>query len=176
MILLFAACDRDTEKPADSGVAYHEVACEACTGDCVETSAGPFDAHHVEGDLAYEEEPPMGGDHNPCWADWGVHEVEVPAESWVHNLEHGGIVVLVNCSGDACAGEWDRLVAWVGTMPEGRVLLTPYGAAPEPYTAVSWGHRLELGCLDLAEVRAFYDAHVGQAPEDTTSGPSAACM
>lgn len=176
MILLLVACSGESGEPPDSGVSYEEAACDACSGDCVETSASSFTASHVEGDLDYAQEPPMGGDHNSCWADWGVHEVEVAAESWVHNLEHGGIVVLTNCSGETCGAEWDSLVAWVEAAPVGRVLLTPYAAAPHPYTAVSWGHRIEMGCLDLSAVQAFYDAHVAQGPEDVTSGPSAACM
>jgi hypothetical protein len=176
VILWLVACTREKPAPADSGVAYEEVACETCAGDCLLTSANALTAQHVEGDLVYEQEPPMGGDHNPCWAPWGVHEAEVAAENWVHNLEHGGIVFLTNCTGDSCEADWAALVAWVETLPEGRAILSPYGAAPQPYTAVSWGHRLELGCFDLPALQAFYEARGGQGPEDVTSGPSSACM
>jgi hypothetical protein len=176
VILFVLACDRAATGESGGEPVYTVTACAACDGACEETEGVPGAAAHVEGAVDYAETPPLGGDHNACWATWGVHEDEVPPENWVHNMEHGGVVVLVDCPGDTCSAEWDQLADWVGGLPEGRAILTRTDTADFPFTVVSWGYRLELGCLDLALIQAFFDAHVGQGPEDVTAAPGAGCM
>lgn len=150
-------------------------ACEACGGDCVTTYTPNVSRQHVTDDVEYASEPPSSGDHNPCWAAWGDHAEQVPAENWVHNLEHGAVVFLWDCP-DGCEEELTELRAYVATLPEGRTLTSPYEPASTRFTVLAWEHRLELECLDLATIAAFYEAHVGHAPEDTPADPSAECM
>lgn len=165
MIFLLLGC---TPTPAAS------VTCDACGGDCVEDSAPASAAHHVEGDVEHEQSPPSSGDHAECWAAWGVHEEEVPAENWVHNLEHGGVVFLYACP-EGCDDELAELTTLVQARPEGRALLTSYPEMEATFAAISWEHRLLLGCFDAAALEAFYDAHAGQAPEDSIGPPSSDC-
>src|SRR5262245_4907547 len=47
--------------------------------------------------IPYEDSPPTSGPHWPVVAKWGVYPEEVPAEVFVHNLEHGGVVILYHC-------------------------------------------------------------------------------
>ena len=176
MILWLLACERAVPAEGDSGLEVESVPCEACAGECLESSASPVSGSHVEGAVDYSEHPPLGGDHNACWAAWGVHEEEVPAENWVHNLEHGGVVVLADCGTEGCAEDWAALATWTSGLPEGRAVLSRYEGAEFPYTVVSWGHRLGLGCVDLVAMQAFFDANVGQGPEDATSEPGSGCM
>jgi hypothetical protein len=129
-------------------------------------------ATHREGDIDYDDPPPAGGPHNPCWAPWGVHEDPVRPENWVHNLEHGGVVFLYDCP-DGCEAAVAKLAAFVDEHPQ--ALLTPYLGLPTRFGYVSWGYRLLTDCDDIAAARAFYDAHVDRAPESITSGPPSAC-
>jgi hypothetical protein len=117
---------------------------------------------HVLGDIKYANPPPVGGNHNPCWTTWGVHAEEVADERWVHNLEHGGIVLLYNCK-DGCDAEVKQLEALMKTRSYS--VLTPYSLMPKRFAIVAWEHRLVSDCLDLDAFKAFYDAHVGQGPE-----------
>jgi hypothetical protein len=149
--------------------------CDACGGDCLEEAEPATSANHVEGDVAYPSYPPTSGDHDACWATWGVHTEPVRTESWVHDLEHGGVVIL---TGDGVSpDDFDELATWVGTLPAGRAVLTP---ASEPMdavvAAVSWEHRLLLGCVDMPALQAFFDAHVAHGREDTTADPGACAM
>src|SRR5262249_14496555 len=42
--------------------------------------------------------PPTSGQHwGNTWADWQMYDKPVPPEVFVHNLEHGGIVLLYRC-------------------------------------------------------------------------------
>ncbi|MSP61755.1 MAG: DUF3105 domain-containing protein [Myxococcales bacterium] len=46
----------------------------------------------------YKANPPASGPHWPePKPPWAAYSTVVPREAWVHNLEHGGIVLLFNC-------------------------------------------------------------------------------
>jgi Cu-Zn family superoxide dismutase len=68
--------------------------------------------------------PPHSGPHYPTWELWGEHDSTVPRGNWVHNLEHGGIVLSYRCA-DPCEAELDVLRDVVAQRPELRILLTP---------------------------------------------------
>ena len=129
-------------------------------------------AQHVTGTIPYADLPPAGGPHNPCWAAFGVHETPVPAERWVHNLEHGGVVFLYNCP-EGCDTEVEQLQTLVDGTPQ--ALLTEYEGLPARFAVVAWGHRLVSDCFDSEAFLAFYADHVDQAPESITAGPPAGC-
>ena len=57
--------------------------------------------------VMYKHNPPASGLHWPNYATWGVHKEIVPREMWVHNLEHGAIVLLYNCPRPADGGVTD---------------------------------------------------------------------
>jgi hypothetical protein len=130
-------------------------------------------AWHVTGDVVYTDLPPVGGDHNQCWADWGAHEREVADEKWVHNLEHGGIVFLYSCANGGCANEVDTLRVFVSGRTQ--ALLTPYAALPTRFAVVAWGVRLTTNCFDMPAFQRFYQQHVDNAPESIASDPPRSC-
>jgi hypothetical protein len=144
-----------------------------CTagGDCEERVAIDPPSH-VQGEIDYADEPPAGGFHNPCWTRFGEHEQAARPENWVHNLEHGAVVYLHDCP-DGCADELATLRALIDDRPF--ALLTPYPGLPARFAVVAWGYRLQSDELDREAFEAFYDAHVDQAPESTTSPPPSGC-
>lgn len=163
MIFLLLACTGETV--AES--------CDQCEGDCLLEVTPATGRTHVEGTVDYPSYPPSSGNHNPCWAEWGVHEDAVPTENWVHNLEHGGVVFLY----EAGLAEQASLTTAVGALPEGRYILTPASAPMDGVVAaVSWEHRTVLGCYDEAALLDFFWANIGNAPEDTTSPPNSDCV
>lgn len=164
---LAIACGDDASPsrppPADAG-------CTEC-GGCSE--AVPVRSFlHVVGPIEYADSPPASGDHDPCWARWGVHESVVLARNWVHNLEHGGVVFLYDCP-DGCEDEVAELRALVEANP--RTLLTRYPELPTRFAAVSWGHRLLSDCADRSAFQSFYDSHFDRGRESIGSDPPASC-
>ncbi len=129
-------------------------------------------AFHVTGDVVYPDPPPVGGNHNVCWAKWGVHDEELADENWVHNLEHGGIVFLYNCS-DGCPNEVDTMKVFVSGRTQ--ALLTPYSLMPTRFAVLSWGVRLTTNCFDMPSFQQFYQAHVDRAPESIADDPPRSC-
>jgi hypothetical protein len=126
----------------------------------------------VAAPIDYPDPPPTSGNHDPCWAPWGVHREEWPARNWVHNLEHGGVVFLHNCP-DRCTTELEAFTNLA--RQKQRTLVTPYAALPKRFAVVAWGHRLVSDCLDLAAFSEFYDAHFDHGRESIGSGPPANC-
>lgn len=50
----------------------------------------------------WDSNPPSSGEHYPIWAAYQAYSSPVPRGYYVHDLEHGGIVLLYNCAiGDA---------------------------------------------------------------------------
>jgi Protein of unknown function (DUF3105) len=130
-------------------------------------------AGHVFGTIDYPDPPPTGGDHNPCWATWGVHTDVVPTEQWVHNLEHGGVVFLYQAGegGSLRPDEEAALTALVGRLP--RTLLTAYpGPLNGRFAVIAWGHRLVSECLDVDADERFYAEHFDHAPEHIPDNPT----
>jgi hypothetical protein len=157
-----ASPDFDAAEPIDS------VACTSCGGDCRTDTFTITSSAHTTDTIDYADIPPTGGAHHPCWATWGVHTEAVPDEHWVHNLEHGGVVLLYNCTD--CQSEIDDAASWVNTT-QGSMLLTPYPALPARWAAVAWGARTVMGCYDRAAFEAFFAEHFDHAPESLRAPP-----
>jgi hypothetical protein len=121
-------------------------------------------------DITYATNPPSSGEHYPVWADYGVYDFALPRGYWMHNLEHGSVVVTYNCQD--CAAEVDAAKAWLAALePDAtcasgppRVLLLPDPALDVRWAASSWGFTLRADCFDSEAFSDFYLKHAGQAP------------
>lgn len=145
--------------------------CTACGGTCTKERLQYPSRSHV-GEVVYEDSPAVGGDHLSCWLPWAVYTSPVAEGRWVHNLEHGGIVVLYNCP-DGCEADLAEARAFVEAGPD-RMM------APEPtlegrFAVLAWEHRLVLPCWETSAAADFYAAHADQAPESTTAAPPTSC-
>ncbi len=150
--------------------------CDACDGVCVVENVELQRAVHTEEPIEYDTTPPVGGPHDPCWADWGVYDTELDPRHWIHNLEHGGIVYLYDCP-EGCAEDVATLEAIEAAAPAGTVIVTPYtGLEGGGFAAISWGWRQLTGCADQAALQQFYDDHVDQGPESVTANAPDGCM
>lgn len=135
--------------------------------------------------VQYNHDPPTSGCHysiaNQAPVPPGFYNQEIPAEYWVHNLEHGYVVVLYNCpSPPGCASDIDQLKTWRkglgpdpagnGQIPYAKVVVLPWHTMPVKFAAVSWDYYQGWDSLDISKVQAFYDNHVGHAPEGAMTG------
>ncbi|GAC1314940.1 MAG: hypothetical protein NVSMB2_05280 [Chloroflexota bacterium] len=130
---------------------------------------------HVAADspLQYSSRPPVGGQHYPTWyPDYGVVDDPVAPGYWVHNLEHGAVVLLYQCPND-CADTRAQLRTLYDGLPRStsarvsapRMLVTRYDDMDSQYAVVAWGHKLVLNSLDAAPIDAFYEKFVNRGPE-----------
>jgi len=143
--------------------------------------------------VVYMHNPPASGNHWPWHADWGVHDEVVPRESWVHNLEHGGVVLLYNCptfgvgatplcfesgnpppSDKGCSTEIARFAQFYAQTPPVNfwdlemvtlIVVTSDPLLPKKFAAVAWDWVWMADTLDANAVQCFIDARYGRGPE-----------
>lgn len=122
-------------------------------------------------EILYATNPPSSGAHYPTWADYGVYDFALPRGYWVHNLEHGSVVVSYHCDG-GCAAELAAAKAWLATLAPDtqcagqtpRVLLVPDPLLDVRWAASSWGWTLRADCFDAEAFSDFYLSHAGTPP------------
>ncbi len=129
--------------------------------------------------IDYATNPPSSGEHYPSWADFGVYDFPLPRGYWMHNLEHGAVVVTYNCP-DGCADDLAKAKAWLAQLtPDAacpaapaRILLVPDPLLEVAWAASSWGFSLRAECFDAAAFSDFFTQHAGQpsAPEGLLCG------
>ena len=137
--------------------------------------------HVAEGTaVTYTANPPSSGNHWPCWAKWGVAQTVLPPERYVHNLEHGGVVLLYRCTAAACEDAKNALAAVAAAAPDAptgghRIVVNADATLPTAFAAVAWGWTYSADTVDQANLLCFIQAHQGQGPEDVSSDPPSVC-
>jgi hypothetical protein len=137
--------------------------------------------------VQYNHSPPTSGCHYSLGVGIspiapGVYgpdqAAKLTAEYWVHNLEHGYIVVSYNCP-TGCDSQLRSLNTWYHTLPPdpgghvayAKFIVVPYPAQKDRWDVESWDWFDSMGStLSLAEVQKFYANHINQAPEGAASG------
>lgn len=125
--------------------------------------------------LAYDTNPPSGGNHYGNWADFRSYDFAVPAGFLVHSLEHGAVVFWYDCP-DGCADEVTEVEGFLETLPEDplcgthptadrRTIVTPYPELETRWAASAWGATLTADCFDAEVFRDFYEERVGRGRE-----------
>jgi hypothetical protein len=126
--------------------------------------------------IKYATNPPSGGDHWGQWAAFKKYALRVPREMYVHDLEHGAVVLSYKCATecpdvvaalekifDEAAG--DTLCVTQGGGPKARLVLTPDPDLDTPIAASAWGATYTATCIDTASLTAFVSANYGKGPE-----------
>ncbi|HEV2035281.1 MAG TPA: DUF3105 domain-containing protein [Candidatus Dormibacteraeota bacterium] len=136
----------------------------------------------------YLTDPPTSGPHYNVRGEaplpWGFYARAYPPEDWVHNLEHGGVVILYDCPQPQAAGG-ARLVetdlscpdsqspvqSFISSAPtdalfhEVKIVATPYPVPGHRFAIVAWGWRRFIDAWDSGLAETFYEAHVDNGPE-----------
>ncbi len=119
----------------------------------------------------YAHYPPASGPHYDTPANWGTYDQALPEGRWVHNLEHGGIVILYKCPA-GCPDLVKQLKDFYASAPksakwnEVKLVVTPYDHMDHQVAIVAWDWIDEMDTFDSARLLRFYKAHVDQGPED----------
>ena len=145
-------------------------------GDCTLETFDAQEAAHVEelpGDYEYNSIPATSGLHSPVTAIWNLYDQPVPQINYVHNLEHGGM--LVQYGSEVPAEDVAGLANWYQQDTRG-VIVAPLAEEHEEedrtladqIVATSWTHMLRCGSFNeeaLADFSDDYRGPQGDAPE-----------
>jgi hypothetical protein len=143
-------------------------------GDLGQVQPDMGNGHVLTGDkITYPVCPPASGKHitkigyGPLTPRvYGPDDASIP-NGWVHNLEHGGLVLLYSCNKGACdAQAIAALQAFSSGFPASKICGIPAGSVgpviarfeemPTPFAALIWDRALYLDTLDTAKIGAFY--------------------
>lgn len=162
LALALSACSGGTPKPPgpDAG--------------CVDPGRAVADEGHWHildgGTWPYVSQPPASGPHAPSRGGWGVYTHPLARENYVHNEEHGGVVLLYNCP----AGCPDVVNVFLrlanerapDSFGEVKIVVTPdplYDGGA--FAAAAWDSVYTPATLDEDALRCFIDHHIDQGPE-----------
>jgi hypothetical protein len=111
---------------------------------------------HKPGVLTYSTNPPVGGDHNPRWANCNgdVYSEPIPKEHAVHSLEHGA--VWLTYKQGLPAAQVDTLKSKV----EGQdyTLMSPIANLDKNVSVQAWGYQLKVDTVDDPRIDDFIRA------------------
>jgi len=119
----------------------------------------------------YAHYPPASGPHYDAPANWGTYDQPLPEGRWVHNLEHGGIVILFKCPSN-CPDLVQQLKDFYAAAPQSKawkevkLVVTPYDHMEHQLAVVAWDWIDEMDSFDSARLLKFYNAHLDRGPED----------
>jgi len=115
--------------------------------------------------IKYNTTVPTHGDHRPIWPKFGEYRF-VPVQRWLHNIEHGAVVMLYHpCTHPATVDKLRRIVK--GCIR--KHVITPYTNLPEdrPLALVAWGCRMLMSDVDPDQVKQFIKSYGLKGPEGT---------
>lgn len=132
------------------------------------TTSEDLGRDHVQGSVAYPQQPPVGGDHSEVWTSCGVYTTPTVTEQSVHSLEHGA--VWITYRPDLAPDQ----VAVLTTLAEKNayVLLSPFADQEDPVEASAWGLQLGTDSAEDPRLAVFVEKYQ-QGPQ--TPEPGAAC-
>ncbi|HEU4571184.1 MAG TPA: DUF3105 domain-containing protein, partial [Candidatus Limnocylindrales bacterium] len=141
---------------------------------------------------AYDQCPPASGPHNttsqfgPIEARYYSPDEQTVPQGWVHNLEHGALVVLYKCSGNECDdAAQSQLKQFATSFPPSPVCKVPAGVVspvvarfdqlPHAFAAIVWDRVMYLDSWNAQQVLDFYRQYGERAnPEPQCARPTAA--
>jgi len=171
--------DAFVHTPADAADAAPTIAerLAACDSDPLLAGRLVIDesgwGHVPEGtEVAYGNNPPASGPHYNQWVRSGVYAAPIERRNWVHNLEHGWLVLLhrpdapqaqIAALAAAYAQGFDD--AQCPNGPVARVVVTPDPLLPTPVAAVTAFRALTADSLDRPTLEAMFARCREAAPE-----------
>lgn len=137
--------------------------------------------HHLQVGMAftrYNSNPPTSGPHwlaghpylLPSGAaiatppQWGIYAEELPNETLVHSMEHGGVVIWYRPRGGcdaSCEADLRSLVKRY--LARGHhLILVPSGSLDHPIAVTAWTRLETFESVDASAIARFISAHEGR--------------
>ena len=134
-------------------------------------------------EVTYPVCPPASGKHvnrsgfGPLRPNvYGPDDNSVP-NGWIHNLEHGGLVLLYSCEKGACdEAQLQQLQEFSNNLPNTPICDIPTGVVgpvvarfeqmPTRYAALIWNRALYLDELDSEAIYEFFTTYAERVSDD----------
>jgi Protein of unknown function (DUF3105) len=173
LVLLVAGCSSTTNgNPSPGGSGSGGGSSRSGGSSGVVQHRDITDRNHVDGTVDYPDSPPMGGNHNPVWADCTgtVYPKPIANENAVHALEHGAVWVTYRPDLDRAG------VAALSTLVDGvdYTMMSPYPGLDHAVSVQSWGYQLKTDNPADPKIATFVKTY--KANPRTTPEYGASCV
>jgi hypothetical protein len=166
VLSLVAACAIDSTETTHT-------ADDACGGVIVEEAIVASPHVPLSVPIEWPNNPPTSGPHWPIWAAWDRHYDQLERGYWLHDAEHGAIVL--GYRDPELAAPLDAFVQAQPADPHcdapvkqrAIVVADPELPTDHEVYAIAWGVYYAASCIDPVALAAFYEAHVGRGAENT---------
>lgn len=127
---------------------------------------------------AYNSSPASSGPHyadSSAPTSWGVYTQQVPEEVFLHNEEHGGVIITYKP--DLPADQVKKLQLLFAPpysnakFSPSKAIVTPRSKNTKPIELASWRRTLSLDSYDENTIMQYYLTNIGKSPE-AGAGPS----
>ncbi|CAM1313162.1 Uncharacterised protein g6180 [Pycnogonum litorale] len=113
--------------------------------------------------IVYNRTIPTFGNHRPNWPKYGEYKF-VPPQRWLHNVEHGGVILMYHPCVMMSELEKAKTVVvnciWKHIITANNLL-----SSLRPITLVTWGHRLEMNKVNEDLMKDFIKKYAHHGPE-----------
>jgi Protein of unknown function (DUF3105) len=113
------------------------------------------DRYHIEGPIDYPLHPPVGGNHNPVYANCHFYDGAIPDENAVHSLEHGAVWIAYSAELPAA----DKQALEERVDGDGYLLALEYPDLDSRLVLTAWNRRLALDSMDDPRFEEFIDTY-----------------
>ena len=114
---------------------------------------------------AYNSVPPTSGWHFPAPAPWGIYVRQLPDETIVHNLEHGGVSINHNLTDAASEARLIGFVQSQAGFPGCFIVQRHSEVARGQVVLTAWGWLQRFSGVDTVGMQRFVDVNKNNAPE-----------
>lgn len=114
---------------------------------------------HVNGDIDYPSDIPVGGTHNPVWLNCGIYEEPIQTEYVVHSMEHGAVWIAYQPDLPATQVEILRDIVRQERRNQQQplIVLAPKPGLDSPIIATAWRVQLRLDDASDERLSQFLD-------------------
>ena len=137
----------------------------------IETFKQEGNQHVPDGSqVQYGTTPPTSGNHYANPADAGFYPpaaaAQIPVERFVHNLEHGQIVIWYSPTApESVRNDLEAYFRKQKGNQQIALLAVPYDNAPAPLTLTAWTHMQKCDRVSEDIIDSFRDRYQGKGPE-----------
>ena len=108
----------------------------------------------------YNSDPPTSGWHTPGLAAWGSYDYVVPDESFIHNLEDGGVILWYKLG---TPEENEKHIVALEAISKGYrdIVIAPRETMTSAYAMTAWTRLQRFDAIDEAAMKAFIKTYHG---------------
>lgn len=114
----------------------------------------------------YNSSPPTSGwhyDYPHAPSAWGIKDEPLAPEVFIHNMEHGGIILHYNCPEDDCEVEVEQMKDIIRNARTDETILMPNPDMESRFALTAWNWLLEMDVYDDDLARDFVRNHLNSA-------------